>query len=166
MGRPLVPLVIGFLAGIAAARYVPLPSLIWLITGLLAASAALLFAAYDRPLAATMFVLSLFFALGAARLDTELHLLPPHHVDRLPDELLEQPLTVEGVVASPTDPPAGETRGGDDEPDRVRFLLDLRSVWVEGREVQVAGRARITLLRPAMVPAYGDRVRSVFKLRK
>ncbi|MGH7370014.1 MAG: DNA internalization-related competence protein ComEC/Rec2, partial [Candidatus Methylomirabilaceae bacterium] len=166
MGRPLVPLVIGFLAGIAAARYLPLPSLVWLITGLLAASAALLFAAYDRRLAATMFLLPLYFALGAARLDTELRLLPPHHIDRLPDELLEQPLAVEGVVASPTDPPAGETRGGDDEPGRVRFLLDLRSIWVEGREVQVTGRVRITLLRPTMVPAYGDRIRAIFKLRR
>ena len=166
MRRPLVSLVVGFLAGIAVARYLPLSPLVWLIGGLLAALAALLFAAYDRPLVATMFLLPLFLALGAARFDVELRLLPPHHIDHLPDELLAQPLTVEGIVASPTDPPAGETRGVVDEPDRVRFLLDLRSIWIEDREVHVTGRVRITLLRPAALPAYGERIRALFRLRK
>ncbi len=142
------------------------PSFVWLITALLAASVALILAAYGRPLAATVSLLPLFFALGAGRFHTELHLPPSHHVDRLPDEFLEQPLIVEGIVASPADPPAGERRAGDDELSRVRFLLDLRSIRVEDREAAVAGRARITLLRPAMVPAYGERVRSIFKLRK
>jgi competence protein ComEC len=164
--RPLVPLVVGFLAGLAAARFVSLPPAVWLIGGVLAASGALVLAAYHRPLAASLLLPPLFFALGAARIDAELRLLPPHHIDHLPDELLAQPLTVEGVVASPTDPPAGEVRGGGDEPDRARFLLDLRSIWLDGREVQVTGRARITLLRPAEVPAYGERIRALFRLRR
>ena len=33
--------------------------------------------------------------------------LPPHHIDHLPEEVLDQPLLIEGIVASPSDPLAG-----------------------------------------------------------
>jgi hypothetical protein len=115
---------------------------------------------------ATLFLLLLFFALGAGRLEVERRLLPSNHVDRLPEEMLEEPLWVEGIVVSPTDPLAGEPRGAESAAGRIRILLDLRRIWLEGREIEVGGRARLTLLQPQIVPAYGDRIRGLFKLRR
>ena len=135
MRRPLVPLIVLFLPGIATARLVALPSSVWLVGALLAAGLSLLSTAYGRSRTATVFLLLLFFALGAGRLEAEFRLPAPHHVDRFPEEVLEQPLRIEGVVASPTDPLAGEPRGDDGEDGRVRLLLDLRAIWLEGREV-------------------------------
>jgi len=166
MRRPLVPLVVAFLSGIGAAELAVLPAPIWLTAALLAVSLSLLFAAYEHPLVATLFLLLLFFALGAGRLEVERRLLPSNHVDRLPEEMLEQPLWIEGIVASPTDPLAGETRGTETAAGRIRILLDLRRIWLEGRENQVRGRARLTLLQPQIVPAYGDRIRGLVKLRR
>lgn len=166
MRRPFVPLVVLFLSGISAARLVVLPSSVWLIGALVAAGVALLSLAYGRPHVPTVFLLLLFFSLGAGRLEGELRLLPPHHVDRLAEEALEQPLWIEGVVASPTDPLAGETRGVEGEVGRLRVLLDLRAIWLQEREVEVAGRARLTLFRPEVVPGYGDRIRGLFTLRR
>src|SRR3990172_3110629 len=101
MRRPLVPPVVMFLSGIAAARLVVLPAPVWLVGGLLAAGLALLCAAYRGQFAATIFLLLLLFSIGAGRLEVELRLLPPHHVDRLPEHVLESPLPIEGGVASP-----------------------------------------------------------------
>jgi len=166
MRRPLVPLVVAFLSGIGAAELAVLPAPIWLTAALLAVSLSLLFAAYEHPLVATLFLLLLFFALGAGRLEVERRLLPSNHVDRLPEEMLEEPLRVEGIVVSPTDPLAGEPRGAEGAAGRIRILLDLYSIWPEGRETQVRGRARLTLLQPQIVPTYGDRIRGLFKLRR
>ncbi|MCI0408745.1 MAG: DNA internalization-related competence protein ComEC/Rec2, partial [Acidobacteria bacterium] len=166
MRRPLVPLVVLFLSGIVAARLVVLPSSVWLIGALLAAGLALLALAYGRPRVPTVFLLLLFFSLGAGRLEGELRLLPPHHVDRLAEEVLEQPLRIEGIVASPTDPLAGDARGIEGDGGRIRVLLDLRAIWLQERQVEVTGRARLTLFRPEVVPAYGDRIRGLFKLRR
>ncbi len=166
MRRPLVPPVVMVLSGIAAARFVVLPAPAWLLGGLLAAGLALLCAAYRRQFAATIFLLLLFFSIGAGRLEVELRLLPPHHVDRLPEHVLESPLMIEGVIASPSDPLAGEPSGTEGEAGLVRVILDLRTIWLEGRELDVTGRARLTLLRPEIVPAYGDRIRGLFRLRR
>src|SRR3990172_1336770 len=166
MRRPLVPLVVAFLSGIGAAELAVVPAPIWLTAALLAVALSLLFAAYEHPLVATLFLLLLFFALGAGRLEVERRLLPSNHVDRLPEEMLEEPLWIEGIVASPTDPLAGETRGTETGAGRIRIPLDLRSIWLEGRETPIRGRARLTLLQPQIVPAYGDRIRGLVKLRR
>ncbi|HZY31719.1 MAG TPA: DNA internalization-related competence protein ComEC/Rec2, partial [Candidatus Methylomirabilis sp.] len=167
MWRPIVPLVVVFLSGIGAAELAVLPAVVWLISAPLAAGLTLLSALHDRPRLATLFLLLLFFALGAGRLEVERRLLPSNHVDRLPEEeMLEQPLWIEGIVASPTDPLAGETRGVEGDAGRIRILLDLRRIWLEGREIEVRGRVRLTLLQPQIMPAYGDRVRGLFKLRR
>lgn len=166
MRRPLVPLVVVFLSGIGAAELAVLPAPVWLTAALLAVALSLLFAAYEHPLVATLFLLILFFALGAGRLEVERRLLPSNHVDRLPEDALEQPLWIEGIVVSPTDPLAWETRGTETEAGRIRILLDLRRIWLEGREIEVRGRARLTLLQPQIVPTYGDRIRGLFKLRR
>src|SRR3972149_188801 len=107
MRRPLVPLVVVLLSGIGAAELAVLPAPVWLTAALLAVALSLLFAAYEHPLVATLFLLLLFFALGAGRLEVERRLLPSNHVDRLPPEMLEQPLWLEGVVDWATDPVAG-----------------------------------------------------------
>ncbi len=166
MRRPLVPPVVMFLLGIAAARLVALPAPFLFLGGFLAAGLALLSAAVRRPLVSTAFLLVLFLVLGAGRLEVELRLLPSHHIDRLPEEVLERPLLIEEIIASPSDPLAGDTRGIEGEAGRVRVLLDLRRIWLEGREIEVTGRARLTLLRPAIIPAYGDRIRGEVKLRR
>lgn len=166
MRRPLVPLILAFLLGIVAARLLQLPALVWFLAGLTAASLALLGGAYRRLRVAGIFLLLLFFSLGAGRLGVESSLLPPHHIDRLPEELLDQPLLIEGVVASPSDPLAGGAGEMESEGGRVRVLLDLRTMWVAGREIEVTGRARLTLLHPEIVPAYGERIRGQFKLRR
>src|SRR3990172_295916 len=49
---------------------------------------------------------------------------------------------------------------------RIRILLDLQRIWPEGHETQVRGWARLTLLQPEIVPAYGDRIRGLVKLRR
>ncbi|KAB2959814.1 MAG: DNA internalization-related competence protein ComEC/Rec2 [Candidatus Methylomirabilis oxygeniifera] len=164
--RPLVPLVIAFLLGIVATHLLQLPAVVWLLAGLAAAGLALLSAAYSRLLAAGAFLLLVFFSLGAGRLGVESSLLLPHHIDRLPEEVLEQPLLIEGVVASSSDPPAVDIGGVENDGKRVRVLLDLRTIWPAGREISVAGRARLTLLNPEIVPAYGERLRGQFKLRR
>lgn len=164
--RPLVPLVIAFLLGIVAARLLQLPAVVWLLAGLAAAGLALLSAVYSRLRAAGAFLLLLFFSLGAGRLGVESYLLPPHHIDRLSEVVLEQPLLIEGVVASPSDFPAVDVGGVENDERRVRVLLDLRTIWLAGREIRVAGRARLTLLNPEIVPAYGERLRGQFKLRR
>jgi competence protein ComEC len=166
MRRPLVPPVVMFLSGIAAAQLAIVPAPFWLLGALLAALLALLFAVLSRPLTSMAFLLLTFFALGAGRLDVELRLLPPNHVDRLPEEVLEQPLLVEGVIASPSDPLEADTRGVEGEAGRVRVLVDLRTIWLEGQQIEVTGRARLTLLRPGIVLKYGDRIRGQFKLRR
>jgi competence protein ComEC len=166
MRRPLVPLVIALLLGIVASRLLPFPVLVWLLTGPAAAGLALLSAAYRRLRFASIFLLLLFFSLGAGRLGVESYLLPPHHIDRLPEEILEQPLLIEGVVVSPSDSTAVDAAGVEDEGRRVRILLDLRTMWLAGREIEVTGRARLTLLSPEIVPAYGERIRGQFKLRR
>src|SRR3990172_6737356 len=166
MRRPLVPLVVAFLSGIGAAELAVVPAPIWLTAALLAVALSLLFAAYEHPLVATLFLLLLFFALGEGGLEVERRLLPSNHVDRLPEEMLEEPLWIEGIVASPTDPLAGETRGTETGAGRIRIPLDLRSIWLEGRETPIRGRARLTLLQPQIVPAYGDRIRGLVKLRR
>lgn len=164
--RPLVPLVVAFLLGIVAARLLPLSVFVWLLAGLLTTGLALLSAACRRLRVASLFLLLVFFSLGAGRLGVESYLLLPHHIDRVPEEILEQPLLIEGVVASPNDPSAGDTRGIGGEEGRIRILLDLRTMWLAGREIEVTGRARLTLLRPGIVPAYGERIRGQFKLRR
>ena len=142
MRRPLVPLVVMFLLGIAAARLVVLRAPFLFLGGFLAAGLALLSAAVRRPLVSTAFLLLLFLVLGAGRLEVELRLLPSHHIDRLPEEVLERPLLIEGIIASPSDPLAGETRGPEGGDDRVRVLLDLHTIWLEGRQIDVKiGRA-------------------------
>ena len=166
MRRPVVPLVVVFLSGIGAAELAVLPAAVWLISAPLAAGLTLLSSLHDRPRLATLFLLFLFFALGAGRLEVERRLLPSNHVDRLPEDALEQPLWIEGIVVSPTDPLAWETRGTETEAGRIRILLDLRRIWLEGREIEVGGRARLTLLQPQIVPIYGDRIRGLFKLRR
>ena len=166
MRRPLVPLVVLFLSGIATARFIVLPSSVWLIGALLAAGLALLSVAYRQPHLSTVCLLLLFFSLGAGRLEGKLRLLPPNHVDRLAEEALEQPLRIEGVVASPTDPLAGDAREIEGGNGRVRLLLDLRAIWLQEREIEVTGRVRLTLFRPDLVPPYGDRIRGLFKLRR
>ncbi|MDE2484481.1 MAG: DNA internalization-related competence protein ComEC/Rec2 [candidate division NC10 bacterium] len=166
MRRPLVPLVIAFLLGIVASHLLPFPVLVWLLTGPVAAGLALLSAAYRRLRAASAFLLLLFFSLGAGRLGVEPYLLPSHHIDRLPEEILEQPLLIEGVVASPSDSTTVDAAGVEDEGRRVRILLDLRTMWLAGREIEVTGRARLTLLGLEIVPAYGERIRGQFKLRR
>jgi competence protein ComEC len=164
--RPVVPLIVVFLSGIGAAELAVLPAVVWLISAPLAAGLTLLSALHDRPRLATLFLLLLFFSLGAGRLEVELRLLPADHVDRLPEEMLEEPLRVEGIVVSPTDPLAGEPRGAEGAAGRIRILLDLRRIWLEGLEIEVGGRARLTLLQPQIVPAYGDRIRGLVKLRR
>lgn len=166
--RPLVPLAVAFIAGIVVAHSAPIPALVWFIGSLLCGGLALLFAIYRRTKAATGPLLLLFFMLGAGRLEVELRLPPPpHHIDRLPEALIEQPLMLEGIVVSPTDPMAWDMRGVErGEGDRVRILLDLQRLWPEGQEVAAIGRAYLTLLRPAFIPAYGDRIRGLFKLRR
>src|SRR3990172_585230 len=164
--RPLVPLVVVFLSGIGAAEVAVLPAVVWLISAPLAAGLTVLSALHDRPRLATLFLMLLFFSLGAGRLEVERRLLPSNHVDRLPEEMLEEPLRVEGTVVSPTDPLAGEPRGAESAAGRIRILLDLYSIWPEGRETQVRGWARLTLLQPQIVPAYGDRIRGLVKLRR
>ena len=166
MRRPIVPLVVVFLSGIGAAELAVLPAAVWLIGAPLAAGLTLLSSLHDRPRLATLFLLILFFSLGAGRLEVERRLLPSNHVDRLPEEMLEGPLRVEGIVVSPTDPLAGEPRGAESASGRIRILLDLHSIWPEGREIEVRGRARLTLLQPQIVPAYGDRIRGLVKLRR
>lgn len=166
MRHPLVPLVIAFLLGIVAAGLLQPPAVVWLFAGGVAAGLALLSAAYSRLHAAGAFLLLLFFSLGAGRLGVESYLLPPHHIDRLPEEVLEQPLLIEGVVASPSDSQAVDVGGVENDGKRVRVLLDLRTIWPAGREIKVAGRARLTLLNPEIVPAYGERLRGQFKLRR
>ncbi|MBI2883746.1 MAG: DNA internalization-related competence protein ComEC/Rec2 [Candidatus Methylomirabilis oxyfera] len=164
--RPLVPLVIAFLLGIVAARLLQLPAVVWLLAGLAAAGLALLSAAYSRLRDASAFLLLLFFSLGAGRLGVESYLLPPHHIDRLPEEVLEQPLLIEGVVASPSDSLAVDVGGVENDGRRVRIVLDLRTIWLAGQEIEVTGRARLTLLNSEIVPAYGERLRGQFKLRR
>jgi competence protein ComEC len=161
-----VPLVVVFLSGIGAADLAVLPAVVWLISVPLSAGLTLLSALHDRPRLATVFLLLLFFSLGAGRLEVELRLLPADHIDRLPEEMLEERLRVEGIVVSPTDPLAGEPRGAESSAGRIRILLDLHSIWPEGRETRVSGRARLTLLQPEIVPAYGDRIRGLVKLRR
>jgi competence protein ComEC len=39
-------------------------------------------------------------------------------------------------------------------------------MWLAGREIEVTGRARLTLLGAKSVPAYGERIRGQFKLRR
>ena len=164
--RPLAPLILAFLLGIVAARLLQLPALVWFLASLVAAGLALLGTAYRRLRVASIFLLLLFFSLGAGRLEVESYLLPPHHIDRLPEEVLEQPISIEGIVASPSDPLAGDAEGIEGESGRVRVLLDLRTIWLAGREIEVTGRARLTLLHPEIVPAYGERIRGQFKLRR
>jgi competence protein ComEC len=166
MRRPLVPLVVAFILGIAAASVVTFPSWAWLLGTLLMAGLALPLAASDRRRAATGLVLVLFLALGAGRLDAERRLRPADHVDRLPEELLDAPMRIEGVVTSLADPAAGDVRGSDEQDGRRRVLVGLRSLWVDGREIPVSGGARLTLVRPAVTLAYGDRIRGVFTLRR
>ena len=161
-----MPLIVVFFSGIGAAELAVLPAPVWLISAPLAAGLALLFALHDRPRLATAFLLLLFFTLGAGRLEVERRLLPSNHVDRLPEDMLEQPLWVEGIVVSPTDPLAGEPRGAESAAGRIRIRLDLQSIWPEGREIEVTGRVRLTLLQPQIVPAYGDRIRGLVKLRR
>src|SRR5574337_76312 len=165
MRRPLIPLVVAFLLGVIAARLLQVPAPVWLLTGLAAAGLALLSAVYGRLRAAAC-LLVLFFSLGAGRLGVEPYLLPPHHIDRLPDEFLDQPLLIEGVVASPDDAPTSDAWGAEDDGRRVRFLLDLRTLWLAGREVEVTGRSRLTMRGHDIVPVYGERLRGVFKLRR
>lgn len=166
MRRPLVPLVVAFLLGIVAARCEVLPALSWLLAGLLAAGLALLAASYRRQHAATAFLLLLFLALGAGRLEVELRLPPANHIDHLPEEILDQPLMIEGVVVSPGDPLGGDAGRADGEDGRVRLLLDVQRMWPHGREIEVTGRARLTLLHPQLIPGYGDRIHGQFRLRR
>lgn len=166
MRRPLVPLVIAFLLGIVAARLLQLPAVVWLLAGVTAAGLSLLSAVYNQRRVACVFLLLLFFSLGAGRLGVESYRLPLHHIDRLPEEVLDQPLLIEGVVTSPSDSSAVEIGKAENDERRVRFLLDLRTIWLAGQEIEVAGRARLTLLNPEIVPAYGERLRGQFKLRR
>lgn len=164
--RPLVPLVVAFLLGVIVARLLQVPAPVWLLTGLTSAGLALLSAVYCRLRVTGACLLVLFFSLGAGRLSVEPYLLPPHHIDRLPDALLDRPLLIEGVVASPGDIQTVNAWGTEDSGRRVRFLLDLRTLWLAGREVEVTGRARLTMRGHDIVPVYGERLRGVFKLRR
>jgi competence protein ComEC len=166
MRRPLVPLVVALLLGIVAARLLPLPALVWFLAGPAAIGLVLLSAAYHQLRVASLSLLFLFFSLGAGRLGVELRLLPAHHIDRLPEETLDQPLVIEGIVASPSDVTGVDTGGVEGEGGRVRILLDLRTMWLGERAIEITGRARLTLLDPEIVPAYGERIRGQFKLRR
>ncbi|MGB4781605.1 MAG: hypothetical protein WBH61_06175, partial [Candidatus Methylomirabilis sp.] len=73
--RPLIPLILAFLLGIVAARFLQLPELVWFLAGLVAAGLALLGTAYRWLRVASIFLLLLFFSLGAGRLGVESYLL-------------------------------------------------------------------------------------------
>ena len=162
--RPIVPLAVAFGLGIALAPALPLGSVGWAAAALVG-----LFLGAIGPWAGARHLrwpglVAGFLCLGAQAMVVALREAPPHHLSRLPEAALGAPIPLEGWVAVPPDPQPAELRDAGDAL-RTRFVVEVTHLTLGDRRVSATGRARLTVLGPALDLRYGDEVRGHFRLR-
>ena len=161
---PLVPLAAVFGLGIALAPWLPLRSAGWAGAAVLALALSVVGPWVRAPYLRWPGLAVGFLCLGVqAALVTERE-APQHHLSRLPEARLGDPVLVEGWVTLPPDPHPPDTRDTRDV-ERARFVAELTHLTLDGRRVATVGRARLTVVGSLSDLHYGDEIRGRFRLR-
>lgn len=162
--RPLIPLTAAFTLGIAAETFLLVGPLGWIgIVGLALLGAAAAWWLRSHRVFWLLAILS-FFCVGGQAAAVAFLGNPPHHLSRLPEELLASPVRLEGWVSAPPDPQPAEA-GDAGDPEWTRFTVEVTRLQADERWVNVTGRARLTVAGAPLDVAYGDEVRGLFQLR-
>jgi len=151
--RPLIPLLISFMAGIAAGYFLPgYAPLLFPATGL---SVLVILAVIFRQGVARFSPLVLFLCLGYISIQPwAAPDFPENHVTRYMDN---RKWEITGEIFQPPIAPAK---------NKAQFYLQVHSLASDpARPFPVCGRIRITALNPSFDPVQGDRVRLRSKIR-
>ncbi len=158
---PLLVPVLAFALGIVASGFVAGSSWMWAAGGLACLSCAVL--GQHHRLTAVAGLAAGFICLGVQASLVSGPELPPHHVSRLPEEVMARPLALEGWVTVPPDPAPAEVR--DVSEIRTRFVVEVTGLTIAGQRAATVGQARLSVLGAVPDLRYGDEVRGVFRLR-
>jgi competence protein ComEC len=161
---PLVPLAVAFSLGIALAPAFPIGSGGWAGAALLGLALGVLGPSLGAGFLRWPGLVAGFVCLGAQAVIGAVREAPPHHLSRVPEAALIAPVVAEGWVATPPDPQPPDTRDSRDAL-RVRFVIEVTHLTLDGRRVPATGRARLTVVGPPPDLRYGDEVRGRFHLR-
>lgn len=160
---PLVLVVLAYGAGIFIGRLTQ-PPLYLLIPALAFFLGLTLFFCSHRsskdPLYPLLFTL---FFLGAFRFALSSGYFPPTHLDRIPGQVLEGKMTIEGIVAQP---PERLEDDGLDEEGRTRLVLDRVRILGGDLMYPSSGRVRLTVGKSQTPYSYGDRIKATLRLRR
>jgi competence protein ComEC len=91
---------------------------------------------------------------------------PPHHLSRIPEAWLAEPVRLEGRVAVPPDPSPAERRDAAEGEERVRAVVEILRLEIRGRWLPVTGRARLSFFGEPPELAYGRSFSGTFRLRQ
>lgn len=162
--RPLIPLVLSYGAGIVAGPYLSSTPLLLVSVLLLLLGMVGLALWTKRWVLATILVLFGFLLFGSLRFMQWVHPKEPFHLSKLPDALLMEKAELDGVVVSPPErlPPGGGWR----RDGRLRFLMRVHGITIEGVRHPAAGGARLSIIAPVQEYRYGYHIRGHFRLRR
>ncbi|MFQ5802878.1 MAG: DNA internalization-related competence protein ComEC/Rec2 [Candidatus Methylomirabilales bacterium] len=118
----------------------------------------------NRRILATILVLFGFLLFGSLRFALMVHPQGRFHLSKVSDASLTGKVEVEGIiVSSPESFPPG---GGWRREERLRFLLQVEEINLEGVDYPATGGARLSIIAPVQEYHYGHRIRGHFRLRR
>lgn len=162
--RPLIPLVLSYGTGVVVGPHLPSTPLLFICV-LLPLLATIGLALWTRRrVLATILVLFGFLLLGSLRFMQWVHPQEPFHLSTLPAASMMAKVELEGVVTSPPErlPPGdGWQRDG-----RLRFLMRVRAITLDGVRHPATGGARLSIIAPVQEYRYGYHIRGHFRLRR
>lgn len=162
--RPLIPLVLAYGVGVLGGPHLPFKPLYFLFFGLFVLLlATALTIRTKRHTLATTFLLFGFLVLGFLRYAQVVHPRGRYHLAKVPASALGEKVELEGMIASLPEyfPPAGGWR----REERVRFVMRVQAITLEGVRYSTMGGARLSIIGPVQEYRYGHRIRGRFRLR-
>ncbi len=162
--RPLLPLVLMYGTGVVVGPFLPFGPLLLLCVLFLFLGTAGLALWTNRRILATILVLLGFLFFGSLRLLQSVHPQGRFHLSKVSDASLTEKVELEGIIVSPPEifPPGGGWR----REGRVRFLLQVQEINLEGVRYPATGGARLSIIAPVQEYEYGHRIRGYFRLRR
>jgi len=162
--RPLLPLVLMYGTGVVVGPLLPFGPLLLLCVLFLLLGTAGLALWTNRRILATILVLLGFLFFGSLRWLQSVHPQERFHLSKVSDASLTEKVEIEGIIVSPPEifPPGGGWR----REGRVRFLLQVEEINLEGVRYPATGGARLSIIAPVQEYQYGHRIRGNFRLRR
>ncbi|MFQ5989933.1 MAG: ComEC/Rec2 family competence protein, partial [Candidatus Methylomirabilales bacterium] len=143
---------------------VPLEPL-WLLSTLILLLGALGLALWtEHRRLATILILFGFLIFGSFRFLQSVHPSGHFHLAKVDSTVLGQKVELEGVIVSP--PEGFPPRGGWRKEERVRFLMQVDRMTLEGFRYATTGIARLSIIAPLEEYQYGHRIRGHFRIRR